>query len=295
MSAAGAGTGTRCAPSPSSTSCCKSSVLPLWGDRPIQSITKRDALDLLDEIAGRAPVLANRVASLLKRVFSWAVEREVIAASPLVGLKPPAKEKARERVLEDHELAAIWRASDQIGWPIGDITRLLILTGARRSEVTGMAWAELDLERGLWTKPAERTKGGHEHRLPLSGAAVDLIKSLPVVDGNPHVFPSRSGAGPVTAISRPKARLDALSGASGWTHHDLRRTAASGLARLGASDLVVAAVLGHSRSAIIGVTSRYDRHGRDAEQRHALEQWAAHVARIAEGGGAEVVPLRAAR
>jgi integrase len=266
-------------------------VLPLWGGRPIQGIAKRDALDLLDGIAGRAPVMANRVQSLIKRVFAWAAERGVLDANPLAGLRPPVKERSRERVLSDDELAAIWRACDPLGWPYGPIVRLLVLTGARRAEVAALGWGELDLDRGVWVKPAARTKSGRAHHLPLPAAAVDLIRGLPVVDDSPFVFPNRTGSGPVAALSAAKAKLDDLSGAATWTIHDLRRTTASGLARLGASDLVVAAVLGHSRSAILGVTSRYDRHGRGDEQRAALERWAGHVERLASGDGAKVIKI----
>jgi integrase len=154
-----------------------------------------------------------------------------------------------------------------------------------------MAWAEIDLDAGIWRKPASRTKAGREQVLPLPAAAVELIRTLPVIDDSALLFPSSSGR-PVTGLSGPKVRLDALSGVDAWTYHDIRRTVASGLARLGASDLVVAGVLGHSRSAILGVTSRYDRHGRAEEQRAALERWTSHVLRTAAAGGsADVVPL----
>jgi integrase len=269
----------------------RGAVLPVLGARPIRSITRREVLDLVDEIAARAPVMANRVQSLLKRVFAWALNREIVEINPLLGLRPPAKERERARVLTDAELAAVWRAADEIGWAFGPITQLLALTGARRREVAGMRWSELDLERGTWTKPGERTKSSREHALPLAAAAVDLIARLPRVDGDDLVFPSRLGTGAVSGFSGAKARLDALSGVQDWTHHDLRRALASGLGRLGHAPHVVQEVLGHSQAAVLGVTSRYQRHRYEKEVRQALEDWAAHVAHVV-AGGAKVIQLR---
>jgi integrase len=267
------------------------SVLPHWGKRRIQEIGRRDVLDLIDRIKVRAPSMAVKVQASVGRVFNWALERGIIAASPLAGMKRPVREQARERVLEPHELAAVWRGAEAIGWPYGPIVKLLILTGARRSEVTGMAWSELDLERRLWIKPAVRVKSGREHRLPLSPAAVDLLGSLPRVDGSDFVFPNRTGTGPVQQLSDAKVRFDRLCGVSGWRLHDLRRTCASMLAELGVRESVIAAILDHSQAGLFGVTARYNRHKYEAEARAALERWAGHLARLAEGGGALVVKI----
>ena len=271
----------------------KSAILPAWGERAIQSITKRDALDLVDGIAARAPVMANRTLALAKRTFAWAVERGVLEASPLVGMKPPAKERSRDRVLSDVELAAIWRASAELGWPYGPITRLLILTASRRGEVCGLRWAELDLGRQLWVKPAARVKGGRQHTLSLSAAAVELLQSLPRVDGTDAVFPARAGGAVSSVPARAKACLDALAAVADWRIHDLRRTTASGLARLGVQPQVIAAILDHAPASVIGVTAIYQRHRHEVEVQAALERWAGHVQRLAAGAEAQVLPLRA--
>jgi integrase len=263
-------------------------ALAAWGPRPIQSITKRDVLDLVDGIAGRAPTMANRTQALLKRLFAWAVEREIIAANPLAGLRPPAREASRDRVLSGAELGAIWRAAGGMGWPWAAVFRLLILTGARKSEATGMAWAELDLERRTWVKPAARTKSGREHALPLPEAALEIITSLPQVDGSPWLFPSRTG-GPTSRTSDAKARLDRLAGVRDWRVHDLRRTAATGLAELGALPHVIQEVLGHAPPPLLG---RYQRYRFEAEVRAALEDWAEHVLGLADGG--KVIPIKRA-
>jgi integrase len=270
----------------------RSAVLPHWGPRPVRSITKHDVLDLVDSIAARAPVMANRVQALLKRLFAWAAERGIIEASPIASLRPPAKERSRDRVLSDHELAAIWRAAGELGWPWDPIIRLLTLTAARRSEVAGMRWSEIDVERKLWVKPGSRTKAGRAHELPLSAAALDLVEALPRIDGSDLVFPARSGGGPASGFTNPKRRLDHLAGVAGWKLHDLRRTAASGMARLGAAPHVVAAVLDHSPASLIGVTAIYQRHKHEAEARAALERWADHVLALAGGRTAKVVNIR---
>jgi integrase len=175
--------------------------------------------------------------------------------------------------LTPDELAAVLRACDELGWPAGAIVRLLALTGQRFGEVAGMAWGELDLQGALWTIPAARMKGKRPHEVPLSQPALAIIASLPQVS-SVWVFPAR-GTGPTKNIRPAKARLDLLSGVSDWTIHDLRRTAASGMARLGTAPHVVAEVLGHARS---GVTSTvYVRHQYLEEKRAALEAWAAEV------------------
>ncbi len=269
-------------------------ALAAWGPRPIAAITKRDALDLVDGIAARAPIMANRVQSLLKRVFAWAVDRGILDASPIERLKPPVKERSRDRVLADPELGAIWRASDALGWPWTPIFKLLVLTAARRSEVAGMAWLELDLDRRLWVKPAARTKSGRVHELPLSQATLDLIADLPRISGSDFVFPGRIGGGPTRSFSGAKQRLDRLAGVSGWRIHDLRRTTASGMARVGIAPHVVGAILDHAPAALGGVTAIYNRYSYGPEVQIALERWSEHVARIVAGEPARVVALRPA-
>ncbi len=261
----------------------RGSILPVWGGRPIGSITRRDALDLVDDIAARPAVyMANRVQSLARHVFAFALERGIVDTNPLVGLRAPARERSRERVLADPELRAVWRACAELGWPFGPIVQLLILTAARRGEVAGLRWSELDLERRLWLKPAERTKAGRAHELPLSPAVVDLLEGLPRIDSSELAFPARGG-GHVTAFAHAKVQLDRLSGVAGWRYHDLRRSAASGMAKLGHPPHVVGAVLDHSPAALAGVTSIYNRHRYEREVRAALEAWAEHVIALAEG------------
>ena len=159
--------------------------------------------------------------SLLKRVFDWAVDRGILDASPIERLRPPVKERTRDRVLTDPELGAIWRASDALGWPWTPIFKLLILTAARRSEVSGMTWPS-----SIWTggsgssrAAAPRARGSTSCRFP---GDLDLIADLPRIGGSEFVFPGRIGGGPTRSFSGAKLRLDQLSGVAGWRVHDLR-------------------------------------------------------------------------
>lgn len=264
-----------------------------WAPRPIQSIARRDVVELLDATAGRAPYMANRLLAHLRKLFGWAVERGVLDASPVAGIRAPAREQSRDRVLSDAELVAVWRAAGEMGWPWSPFIRLLVLLGQRRDEVASMRWQDLDTERRLWTMPRAMTKADREHEVPLSDLALEVLADLPRM--GELVFPAnRAGsANPVSGFSKAKSRLDRLSGVTGWRFHDLRRTAASGMARLGHPPHVVAAVLNHSPGATQGITAVYNRHKYGDEKRAALDAWAREVERVATGATADVVALRA--
>jgi hypothetical protein len=132
-------------------------VLPRWRQRLVKDVTRRDVLELLDHIvASGRPVAANRVLHATKKMFSWAMARDIIAASPCAGVKPPTLEKSRDRVLSDSELRDIWLAADKLGGSYGALVKLLILTGQRRNEVGAMRWSEIDQGARLWTLPPEK-------------------------------------------------------------------------------------------------------------------------------------------
>ena len=131
-------------------------VVPAWRNRPIGSISRGDVNRIVDAIIARdADVHANRVLARVRALFNWAVERGRIPSSPIAGMKPPTKERPRDRVLNDDELRWLWRACDVIEWPFGPLVKLLLLTAQRRDEVAGMEWREVDIERCAWTMPAE--------------------------------------------------------------------------------------------------------------------------------------------
>src|SRR4051812_5856976 len=162
--------------------------LAAWQDRDIRSIGRRDALDVLDAIAERgAPVQANRLLTRLRPFFVWAVERGIIDASPIAGIRPPSPEVSRDRVLSDAELVAVWRAAEEIGYPFGAAVQLLVLTGQRRSEVLEAAWSEFDLAGAVWTIPRERSKTDLAHFVPLAAPTIQILGELPRVGLHPRL------------------------------------------------------------------------------------------------------------
>jgi integrase len=270
--------------------------LPLWRNRAIGSIGRRDILAALDSLADRtSPRRANRYLALLKKLFAWCAERGLIEASPAAAIKPPGRELSRDRVLSADELRVLWHCCQNEGWPFGDLFRLLVLTAQRLGEVSAMRWRDVDLSRAIWTVPAEVAKNGVANEVPLSAPAVAILEELPRVSDE-YVFPAANGSGnPVSGFSKAKARLDrdiavALAGETGgktaispWRLHDLRRTAASGMAELRIAPHVIERVLNHVSGSRAGVAGVYNRFGYLPEKRQALETWAARITTI---GGA---------
>jgi integrase len=265
-------------------------LLPKWGTRRIGGLSKADVLKLLDATADRAPIMANRLLALIRKFFNWSQERGYIETNPCAGIKAPSKERTRERVLTDDELRKLWPAFEAMQYPFGALFKVLLITGQRVSEVAGMRRDELALDPvPLWTLSSERTKAARQHVVPLPSLAVDLLRSLPELGS--YVFTTH-GNKPVSGLSKAKARADALSGVTGWRLHDLRRSTATGLARLGTAPHVVSEILNHAPA---GITRRiYNRHSYQKEMGEALELWVAHLQGII-GGGAEVVPIFGAR
>lgn len=249
-----------------------------WRKREVQSITKVDVIRIIDAIVDRgSPSGAHHALAAIRKLFNWCVERGLIESSPCAGLKSPAKLTARDRVLSDREIARVWRASTQVGYPVGAITQLLILTGQRRGEVAGMRWSDIDLNEMLWTLPSELTKNARPHQVPLTSEVCKIIASLPQVD-DLYVFPARSSKQqPFMGFNKGKLRLDAAAEVDGWTFHDLRRTAATGMAQLGVAPHVVERVLNHVSGTFGGVAGIYNRFGYLPEMRSALEAWETKV------------------
>ena len=211
------------------------------------------------------------------------------------GIDSPAAEVARDRVLDDREIKALLSALDKTAYPFGPMFKLLLVLGQRRGEVGSMRWSELDLYAKLWRLPASRSKNGQEHTLPLPDDVVDILCALPRFEGSDVVF-SFDGVHPAKAFVAAKERIDekmkeALGAAfEPWVIHDLRRTAASGMAGIGVAPHVVERVLNHRSGTIKGVAAVYNRFSYQPEMRSALEAWSRRLAEIAAGN---VVPLRA--
>jgi integrase len=268
-------------------------VMSAWRGRRIQEITKRDVIALLDGVTDRgSPIMANRVLSAVRKFFNWCLSRDVIQVSPCTLVSPPAPERSRDRVLDDDELRVVWNAAEAEGWPFGPLIKLLVLTGQRLSEVAEMRWDEMSKDQRLWALPAERVKNGIRHEVPLSDAAMAIIGTLPHIKTTKgFVFTTRRDAA-VSGFSRAKDRLDAAIAAAlphgakpldHWTFHDLRRTMASGMARLGIQIPVIEKVLNHTSGTFRGIVGVYQRHGYSNEKRKALEVWAAFVQSVFAG------------
>jgi len=297
-------------------------VLPKWGARPIATITRRDVIELIDGISGRgARIQANRVQARLRAMFNWAVEKGRLDVSPMEGMKLTTKERPRDRALSDSEIRWLWAAIDEVGWPFGGLTKLLLLTAQRRDEVAGMEWSEIDLDKRTWTLPREKAKNNRVHEIQLSEAAISVLESLPRI-GTRYVF-TTTGDVPIAGFSRAKRRIDAamitarrkelsLVGPDSehrkmrglpnrslpvdvpnWTFHDLRRTAATGMARLNIAPHVVDKVLNHVSGTIRGVAAVYNRFDYLNERRQALDLWGRFVIGLTQSALPIVVALRA--
>lgn len=286
-------------------------AIPRWAEKLISSITRSDVGELIDEIANRgAPVQSNRTLARLKTFFSWALDHDLIETDPSIRVRMRTREVARDRALSDEEIRAFWFACERQGWPFGPLFRLLLLTAQRRDEVAAMEWHELNLQERLWVIPRHRAKNNRAHDVPLSALAMKTIEALPqfpsqqqaacdTARGGSLVF-TTNGLRPVSGFSRAKAGVDkhmmvqlraaldkvsedrSSSHSEHWILHDLRRTAATGMARLNVPPHVVDKVLNHTSGTIRGVAAIYNRHAYLGERREALEAWGRYVEHIVQ-------------
>jgi integrase len=267
-------------------------VLPHWRDRKLTEIKRADVRELLDGVEG--DVLPGRVLAIVKTLYRYALARDWVDASPAEGIEKPTVDKQRDRVLSMEESAAVWKAAGLLGFPFGHYLRTLQLTAQRRTEVASMRWSDVDLDAATWIIPAKETKSGRTHLVPLSSLAVAMLRDLPQL--GEFVF-THDGETHVSGYAKAKARLDSFIAAAGdamastWRLHDLRRTAATHMVRLGVSEEVVGRVLNHAAK---GVTAKvYALHTYAPEKRSALDRWAAELMRAVEGKAADkVVSLR---
>src|SRR5262245_16637154 len=253
-----------------------------WAGRSVHEITKRDVVEVLSAIEQRgAPGTANKTLKSIKTFLRWCVGRAVLDRSPAEGVPLPAKEVARDRVLNDTELAQVILAARKIGGPYGCIVEFLALTGQRRQEVAGLRREELDLAQRIWTVPKIRTKNAKAHIVHLSKQALDVLKQGD--QREPLVF-SPLGTKIFQNFTHAKRLLDQLSGVTGWRLHDLRRTCVSGMARMGTPPHIADKVLNHQAGTISGVAAVYQRHEFLAERNQALDVWGAYVGKLLKYG-----------
>ena len=218
---------------------------------------------------------------ILRKLYNWAIDQGLVEFNPCHGLKKPSIERSRERVLNDDEVRAIWKALSGEPEAIATMFRLRFLTAQRGGEVSHMRWGDLDLDSGWWVIPAELFKGKRSHRVPLSHQAVAALKQLQVHPDSPWVSPSRQHEKPLVAW-RAVDRLRHRAGIS-FRGHDIRRTVATKLAaELGVGRYIIAQILGHAEPGP-RVTQVYVRVEHDAEKKAALVAWAVRLQEIVTG------------
>jgi integrase len=269
------------------------------GNVELGTITRNDLVKRIAavEASGR-PGAAQELRKVAAVFLGWAAETGLISVSPLAGWRRKRRTRAERldrpgRALADRELPILWQAASATGWPFGPYLQMLLLLGQRRTETALMRWSDLNVEKGVWTVPAEITKSGREHRVPLPAQAVAILKLLPRMARSDFVFPGHRGA-PLTGWSKrlpPVYGATAKAGMAPWSLHDLRRTMRTGLGRLGADRIVAELLLNHAISDEL--TAIYDRAEYWQQRVEAAGRWAEHVMALIEGGGGAVVPLRA--
>src|SRR5262245_19882621 len=260
---------------------------PLHGV-PLDRISRKDIaarLLAVSKASGAPTAIAFR--SALSSLFVWAMQMGLTENNPVVNSFKPPRPESRDRVLTDAELTTIWRA-------LGDddyarVVKLLVLTGCRRSEIAGMRWSEFDFYKGTWTLPKGRSKNGLAHTLPLTPLMFEIIDSIPRRDEFDLLFGRKHG---FTGWSIGKRALDKKLGLKPWTHHDVRRSVATGLANIGVQPHIVEQILNHQSGHKRGPAGIYNRSVYTNEVRAALALWSDHVRTLVQGGERKVVPMQ---
>jgi integrase len=263
---------------------------------PVTAIDLRRIADLLDGVAkDRGTISANRTQTTLGTLFTWAMRKGLAAANPVIAAEK-RKERSRDRVLSDRELATVWNTLPEGDY--GDIIRLLILCGARAAEIGSLRWNEIDLEHGLILLSGERVKNGRAFEIPLSEPMRAILQRRAQSKVAAFVF-GRSGCTGFSGWGNSKERLDrAIAAKLGkapepWVVHDLRRTAATRMADIGVLPHIIEACLNHISGHKAGIAGVYNKAAYSKEKVQALAQWAAHVVAISKGKKSNVTPLRA--
>jgi integrase len=265
-------------------------VYPELGSPPIETIKRSDINHLLDRIEDESgPVMADRTLAIIRRVLNWHAARTDDYRSPIVrGMaRTKPRERMRDRILSDSELRAVWMAAETLNGPFGALIHFILLTAARRSEAAGLTRAEIVASD--WVLPANRNKTKVEFVRPLSAKAQAVPTKLPQIGEGRFVF-TTNGERPISGFSKFKAAVDQASGITGWTLHDLRRTARSLLSRADVDADVAERCLGH---VLTGVRANYDRHEFYHEKRHAFEALATLIEQIVKAQPAAVLPFPA--
>jgi integrase len=245
---------------------------------PVDSVDLRAIAGLLTRIEKTTgPVAANRCRAALSSMFSWAMREGLAQSNPTLNANK-RKEHPRDHVLTNDEIRHVWAAAQGV---YGDVVKLLILTGQRREEIGALSWSEVDLDHGVITLGKERTKNNRAHEIPLSPTALAILSARSQSPKHEFVF----GRRPLGSWSRSKGVLDASLGdrVRPWHLHDLRRTAATGMADIGIQPHIIEAVLNHQSGHKAGIAGIYNRSSYTKEKAEALARWDKHVASIVGG------------
>ena len=286
--------------------------LPSLKRRKAKDVRKRDIVKVLDRMAeAGTPILANRALEIVRKLYNWALSRDLVEINPCHGLAKPSPEAPRERVLSDDEIKTLWDGLDRATMAEGTklAIRFILVTGVRKGEAAGAAWNEISEQDRLWTIPSERMKNKREHVVPLSPLALRILEDIRgAADGSDWLFPSPRGKGvkPITGPAIDHALRDNLAGISSErinvktpiefadvVPHDLRRTSATGLRRLGVSRFFVERVLGHVDPSVAG--RHYDKYDNLPEKRAALDIWSDHLLAVLEGRAMSVIAMPEAK
>jgi len=267
----------------------RTNILPVIGRVTLADLHRRDIHRVLDPIKERgSPAMAEKVYTDVRALLNWAVKRGYLDSNPAARMEEGGVSKPRERFLTEEEIAALWPALSTFKPDVEWALKMALITGQRIGEVCGMTVSELDLQKALWTIPAERSKNGHAHTVPLSDMALELIGEATPKAINGRLI-GRSGDHIAQALLY---RLDKLP-VKDWTAHDLRRTVCTHLAKMGVSPLIIGSVVNHRQVTKRGVTlGTYVQHDYAREKREALEMWAYRLSAIVSGDAAKIIPLR---
>ena len=277
-------------------------LLPIWKNRPVTEIAKRDVVKRIEAIKDRSPTQAHHLLSHCRVMFNWAIARDIygLETNPCDRLRPKeiiGPMQPRQRVLTDTELRAIWHHSEALGYPWAPLFRMVMLTGQRRSEVAGARWREIDLDAAVWTIPPERFKSASTHIVPLTDDALAVLATCPRFAGGDCVFTSKNGAAPPSEIDPARHQLNRLIEAElgsplpGWTLHDIRRTVRTRLSGLRVPEPVAELVIGHGKK---GLSRIYDQHAYADEMREALDLWAGQLRAIVGRPAGKVLTMSVA-
>lgn len=267
---------------------------PLHG-LAIDSVNRRIVAARLGEIVHEhGKTAAARARQSLSAFFSWLIREGIAESNPVIGTSDPGEGlRARDRVLTDAEMRVIWRAC--LDNDFGRIIRLLMLTGARRDEIGGLEWSEIDRDQGLLTIPGERTKNHHPLRLTLPAAAMAIIGTAQRLETRTFLFGASGGSFSAWSYSTLQlaARVAEMNQGPilAWRIHDIRRTVATGMAEIGIQPHIIEAVINHRSGHKAGVAGIYNRATYEAEVKRALALWADHLLSIVEGTQRKIVPL----